>query len=250
LTGWLATCASAVAKPAADPGFRYSRDTFAFANETVWNYVEGEVHPENRPGREKKTAYTRRCFIVARAALQFWKFARFDPKASPPSDAELARLIRAVTRRDVWRVALPGHERVVIPGYASLRAASAARPRVFQENIGLGWPCYFRPGNYCIVFPVTQAHQAKTRADMELRLKKGEPVLLWLVNFPKLDINHACLVYAKASDTAYTVYDPNYANEHKQLRYDPVTRQFDFSKTFYFKGGAVKVRPIFLSPIQ
>jgi hypothetical protein len=70
------------AVPAPRP-FRYDTDTFSFANETVWNYVNGSVQSESSHPQDRKRDYTRRCFVVTRAAVQFWKFARFDPRAAP-----------------------------------------------------------------------------------------------------------------------------------------------------------------------
>src|SRR5262245_58612876 len=78
----------------------YPRDTFAFKNETVWNYVGGSVRPETDAHREARPhEYNQRCYVLSRALVQFWKFARFDP-GQPPLDAKsLAQRIREVTER-------------------------------------------------------------------------------------------------------------------------------------------------------
>ena len=116
--------------PAARP-FRYGADTFAFANETVWNYVNGSVQTDSSSAARKRD-YTRRCFVVTRAAVQFWKFARFDPTAPPLPAEKLAGRIREVTERSVWLPALTRAQRIVFPGYSSLHEISAARPGIFQ----------------------------------------------------------------------------------------------------------------------
>jgi hypothetical protein len=236
--------------------FNFEKDGFSFANETVWDYqngkpvVDGKKHDVTKEGEE---GYNRRCFVMSRAAVQFWKFARFDSSKPKLSDKELAARVREVTGRDVWRAPLPPSERTVIPGYANLRAASAAKTEVFQKNIGLGWPTYFRPGNTPLVFPPTRAHQARTNDELMESLRLGFPTILWLANFPELDMNHAVIVYAavkKGAKTVYTVDDPNYSTGPKRLTYDPATRTFSYQKTFYFPGGTVDARPLYLSPMQ
>ena len=75
------------------PRFQFERDTFAYANELVFNYQNGvHVADTNAPNRER--SYTRRCFIMAAGVVQFWKHARFDPQAPPVSKNDLARRIR------------------------------------------------------------------------------------------------------------------------------------------------------------
>ncbi len=69
------------ADDAAPRPFRYSTDTFSFANETVWNYAGGTVQKETKARRRE---YTRHCFVVSRAAVQFWKFAPLRSVGSAP----------------------------------------------------------------------------------------------------------------------------------------------------------------------
>jgi len=235
----------------APPPFTYATDTFSFANETVWNYVGGEVHQES-PGA-KKRQYTRHCFVVTRAAVQFWKFARFDPAAPPLPDDQIALRIREVTGRSVWLPALPPAQRIVFPGYANLRQASAARPGLFQANIGLGWPIYFRAGNMAIVAPVPRSTQAHLNAEIFRDLQIGEPSIVWLYNFPSLNINHVVVIFSVKQVgklSRYQVYDPNYASGPKQLRFDAATRTFTYQPTFYFKGGAVTARAVYRGVLQ
>src|SRR5579871_4801289 len=153
--------------------FDFDTDTFSFANETVWNYVNGKVQDET-PG-EKKRSYTRHCFVVTRAAVQFWKFARFDPHGKPLPPDQLADRVREVTERSVWLPALSEKERIVFPGYANLREISAASPGVFQSNIGLGWPIYFRAGMMPIVAPVYREMQAQLNGEIYHDLQYNDP---------------------------------------------------------------------------
>ncbi len=252
LAAGLMMCSTATAAPAP---FRFSTDRFAFANETVWNYAQrssGKEDAPTTPANRKK--YSRRCFVLARAAVQFWKFARFDTAARPLSDAQLTERIRRVTERDVWREPLPFRERVVFPGYANLLEMSRARGDVLRANVGLGWPTYFRPGNFSIIAPVTRAHQQRTAGELRSALAAGIPTILWLVNFPSLTINHAVVVYdflgRRGGREIFRVYDSNDARRPKELAYDPASRTFFFERTFYFAGGRVNVRPVYRSSFQ
>jgi len=240
------------AAPAPRP-FRYDTDTFAFANETVWNYVNGSAQSESSRPQTHKRDYTRRCFVVTRAAVQFWKFARFDPRAAPLPRDQLAARIRDVTERSVWLPALSQNQRVVFPGYASLHAISAADPGIFQANIGLGWPVYFRAGNIPIVAPVYRETEARLNDEIFHDLQLNWPTIVWLYNFPSLNINHVVVVFAGQRARGrfhYQVYDPNYVGAPKKLDYDATTRTFSYQPTFYFKGGAVNARAIYRGVLQ
>ena len=238
--------------PAPRP-FRYDTDTFSFANETVWNYVNGSVQSESSHASAQKRDYTRRCFVVTRAAVQFWKFARFEPTSAPLSHDELAARIRDVTARSVWLPPLPLGQRIVFPGYASLRAISAADPSVFQANIGLGWPVYFRAGNMPIVAPVYRETEARLNDEILHDLQLDYPTIVWLYNFPSLSINHVVVVIGARrvhDQVHYQVYDPNYTDGPKRLDYTVSTRTFSYQPTFYFKGGNVDARAIYRGVLQ
>jgi hypothetical protein len=136
---WLALffIAAPTAKSAIASDFRFNRDTFAFANETVFEYRDGLAHLRKPSATENQPRpYTRRCFVMSRAALQFRKFARFDPHGAPLDDRVLTERVRTITRRPAWGEALPADRRIVFPGYTNLRAMSRTRSRVLQENIG------------------------------------------------------------------------------------------------------------------
>ncbi|MEZ5404912.1 MAG: hypothetical protein R3F23_01695 [Verrucomicrobiia bacterium] len=229
--------------------FDFEKDHFAFANETVWNYESGK--PSLRKKNEKH--YTRRCFVVARAALQFWKFAKFTPQKPKLTQDKLVERIRQITRTPVWKSAFPISEKIEIPGYANLNEASQKEPVIFQQNIGLGWPTYFRPGNFPIVLPPSHFQQAKLHNFLQTSLQKNQPVIVWLINFPSLSINHAVVVFhvtTQQTQYDYLVYDPNTPQRPLTLSYHPDVHQFNFEKTFYFRGGKVQARPVYLSPFQ
>jgi hypothetical protein len=237
--------------PAPRP-FHYDTDSFAFANETVWNYVNGSVQ-SGPAAAARKRDYTRRCFVVTRAAVQFWKFARFDPHAAPLSPTLLADRIREVTARSVWLPPLPPAQRIVFPGFASLRALSAANSSIFQSNIGLGWPVYFRAGNAPIAVPLSPATEAALNDEILHDLALNYPTIVWLYRFPSLAINHVVVIIAGHRDGTHShflVYDPNYTDGPKKLDYDAKTMTFSYQPTFYFKGGAVDARAIYRGVFQ
>jgi hypothetical protein len=230
---------------AAPKPFTYPGDTFAFKNETKWNYVGGAVQPESRDSHLRD--YTGRCMVLSRASVQFWKFARFDPHAPPIDDTELARRIREICARDVWRPALSPRDRIVLP-YRDLHEASAERRFVFQRNIGFGWPFYFRAGNIVIASWVSRGIEARLNSEIFHDLALNTPTIIWAYRFPSLKMNHVIVVYSGHRDATgyhYLVYDTNYHDAPKHLDFNPATRTFAFEPVYYFKGGPVTVRSIY-----
>jgi hypothetical protein len=236
--------------PAPRP-LEYPEDTFAFKNETVWNYAGGSVQPE--ADKDHVREYTRRCFVLSRAIVQFWKFARFDPEAKPLPDAELAKRIREVSERSVWLPALAPKDRIVIPGYHNLHEASEKKRYVFQANIGRGWPIYFRAGNTPISFWVTRALEDRLNGEIFHDLQMNTPTILWVYRFPSLKMNHVVVVYEGTHDSSgyhYHVYDPNYRDRFSHLDYDPKIRTFRYEPVYFFKGGPVTVRSLYRGWLQ
>jgi len=239
------------AATAAPVPLRYPDDTFAFKNETVWNYVGGAVQPETDETRRRQ--YTQRCFVLSRSVVQFWKFARFEPGLPPLATRALADRIRQVTGRSVWLPALAPGDRIVIPGYHNLHEASARMAYVFQANLGLGWPFYFRVGNGVIALWVTRALEDRLNGEIFQDLQMNTPTILWVYRFPSLKMNHIVVVYSGTHDARgyhYHVYDPNYRDRFSHLEYDPQTRTFSFQKVYFFKGGPVTVRSIYRGLLQ
>ena len=102
VVAWLSAIAiSATHARAVEPNFRFDRDTFAFANQTVFEYHDGHASLRKN-STVKRDAYNRHCFVLCRTAMQFRKFARFDPKGAPLDDTLLAARVRAVTHRAAW----------------------------------------------------------------------------------------------------------------------------------------------------
>jgi hypothetical protein len=237
--------------PAPHP-LRYPQDTYAFKNETVWNYNNGTVQAGADTTKNQRQ-YTRRCFVLSRSLVQFWKFAKFDPDGKRLDDQQLAARIRQVTERSVWLPILSDKDRVVFPGYHNLREASGDRPDVFRENLGLGWAIYFRPGNFPITLPVDRSTEARVNREIYHDLQENYPTIIWAYRFPSLKLNHVLVIFQGTRDAAgyhYLVYDPNYDDRPMHLDYDNNTRSFRYEASYYFKGGYVNVRAIYRGLVQ
>jgi len=232
--------------------FSFERDTFAFQNATVLKYKNGRPTLERRSTPDDPSSqYSRACFVMTRAAMQFRKFALLDPHGVPLSDKELAARIRKVTRRAPWHQALPENQRVIFPGHANLRELSKARAHVFQENLGSGFATYFRPGNFRMFFQHSPKYQEKMHANLEAALARGDLFVGYLSTYPKLSINHCVLFYARkpghtGSETErYLVYDPNHAEAPRELTWSPGERAFAYQKDIDFVGGFVRVYQVY-----
>jgi hypothetical protein len=249
--------AATTAKSATGSNFRFDRDTFAFANETVLEYRDGQAHLRKPATAEnRRRPYTSRCFVMSRAAMQFRKFARFDFRSAPLNDRALAGRIRTITGRSAWRNALPADQRIVLPGYPNLRAMSRTRGRVLQDNIGIGWTTYVRFGSIRMLYEFSRKYQEQTHANLDATLARGELFVAHLSTFPNLSINHAVLVYARkaasrrASIERYAVYDPNHPEAPRELTWSTADRAFAYQKDWDFVGGFVRVYQVYGKPIQ
>src|ERR1041384_2873427 len=180
--------------------FDFRRDTFAYANELVWAYdydAEGKWISQRR---EPKPDYAQHCFVLARSARQFFDNARFDPEQPLADEATYRRLIRQLLAASP-RHPLPADKRVVIPGYASLRAFSQAHENLLKGECGGSWQCYVQRGNWRMIFPFSRRQQAQVAKQLAVRLKESGPAIVHVVRFPQLTINHAMLVF-EAKETA------------------------------------------------
>jgi hypothetical protein len=243
---------------AAAPDFKFDRDTLAFANSTVFDYQDGKVAAS--PGKsegDQLRAYTRRCFVMSRTVLQFHKFARFDPRSAPLDDKTLVARVRTLTRLHPWQPAMPENERIVFPGYANLRTLSKARPRVLQENLGLGWPTYARIGNFRMFFRRDDdKYQEETQKNLDAALAGEGFFVAYLSDYPHFRINHAVLVYARKPVRSpkgiqrYVAYDPNHPDAPRELKWSPSMRIFNYQKDEEFVGGYTRVYQVYGKPWQ
>jgi hypothetical protein len=244
-------CAQLGSEPASfDRPFRFSRDSFAFANELIWSYDFDSDGTWRGSPRLPRPSYTHRCFVLVRTARQFFESARFAPELPPPDPETLRTLVHRVAREDPRRP-LPEEERVVIPGFASLRELSRARESLLKEEIGGVLWSYTERGNWRMVIPFTRAHQRETAERLVASLERNRPPIVHLVRFPRISINHAVLLFAYAElpgSIRFQAYDPNAPDAPTTLTFDRASRTFTLPRNSYFHGGRVDVYEIYDRP--
>src|SRR5579859_6660646 len=227
--------------------FNFQKDTFAYANELVWEYhFDQQGRWTSRP-RRPKPDYTHHCFVVARSARQFFEHARFDPTQPVADSATYRRLVRQVISISPRRV-LPDSQKIVIPGYADLRAFSQAWEGLLKAECGGAWQSYFQRGHWRMIMPLSRHHQEKMARQLAADLKADRPPVVHLVRFPQLTINHAVVLFDAAEDEKeirFSVYDPNKPEKPALLTYDRASRTFNFPANDYFPGGRVDVYEIY-----
>jgi hypothetical protein len=227
--------------------FDFEKDSFAYANELVWDYYyDGNgnwVHKRHEPEPD----YTHHCFVVARSARQFFQQARFDPSAPVADEAAYRRLIRQVVDLDPDRV-LPESKKIVIPGYADLRTFSTAQEKLLKAECGGAWQSYLQRGHWRVVFPFSRSGQEKAAKQLIQSIRQNRPPVIHVIRFPSLAINHALLLFEvkEAEDRIeFAVYDPNKPDSPKVLTFDRATRTFSYPANDYFSGGPVDVYEIY-----
>jgi len=227
--------------------FEFQRDTFACANELVWEYRFDETgHWTSRP-RKPKPDYTHHCFVVVRSAKQFFEHARFDPGKPSADEKTYRHLIREIVSSSP-RTESSKINRIVVPGFANLRDLSREHEALLKAECGGAWQSYFQRGHWRMIFPFSRRHQEKTARELLETVRRGQPTVVHLVRFPSLKINHAVLLFdAEESDAEirFAAYDPNAPEKPTVLTYDRATRTFSFPTNFYFPGGRVDVYEIY-----
>jgi hypothetical protein len=243
----LIAIACGTARAATPAPFRFATDTFAFPNVTVWEYGPG---PEGalvwRP-RLPRADFTMRCGTMVRAARQFRVHAQFDATRPPVDDGAYAAIVIEVLSRDARRTE-PSPNPVVVPGYADLRAFSAAHEGLLKAAIGAQWPGYLQRGNWRMIFPFTLRHQERTAGRLRAAVAAGETPIVHVVRFPRIAINHFALLYdveAGPDSLRFAMYDPNDAAQPLVLEWDAAAREFTYPRTPYFLGGPVRVYEVY-----
>lgn len=247
---WFASgCAAPKPIPAQPRPFLFGQDTFAYANELQWIYYFDEKGAWTHRRNEPKPDYTHHCFVVVRAAKQFFLSARFEPGQPVADETTYRRRIRAVMASDP-RSAAPDGEKVVIPGYGSLHEFSAAQERVLKEECGSFWQSYFQRGHWRMIFPFSRRHQAQAAGQLLASARANRPAVVHVACFPSLRINHALLLFdAQETDTEieFAAYDPNDAQGPTRLTFDRARRTFRYPTNRYFPGGDVNAYEVYVS---
>lgn len=228
--------------------FEFARDTFAFANELVWEYrPDAATGKMNFLPRDPKPDYAHRCFVLTRAARQFLYHAQFEPAQMTADENMYRRLVREVAARNPRRPC-PAENRVAIPGYAGLREFSAAWGPLLKSACGGAWQSYVLRSHWRMIFPISRAHQERTLASLTAALQKNVSPIVHLVKFPSLTINHGMILF-DATETkngfAFSAYDPNLPEKPAQLIYERAQRTFWLPANTYWAGGGLNVIEIF-----
>ncbi len=230
--------------------FDLHRDTFAFSNDTVFAYGVDEAGKLHINRREKPAEFSHRCFVLARAVLQFNQFTRFAPELPKVPREEYRQLIVRVCRVPVWSSG--SREKIVIPGYADLHSFSIAYEGLLKENLGNWFPSYLRIGNWRMVMGHLRPFQASAAHWLEKSVGEHRLRAIYLARFPWM--NHVVIVYAADrkpnGDIRFTVYDPNYPNQPSWVDFNAAESSFSFQKRWYFPGGRVNVMRVFISPFH
>jgi hypothetical protein len=226
--------------------FDFQRDTFAFANETVFEYNIPPSKGAPKPRHEANSDYTLHCFVMARSARQFFQHARFDPTQRKVTDAAYAELVRRIVATDP-REDRPNEPAIVIPGYPNLRAFSAARGQVLKEQLGGAWQSFLQRGNWRIMLPFPAEQQQATAAELVESLQQNRPPVVHVVTH-SLSINHAVLLFGAVlhrETISFAMYDPNDPRAPRALEFNRRTGTFRFPTTAYFRGGPVDVYEVY-----
>jgi hypothetical protein len=228
--------------------FDFERDSFAFANELIWEYrIDTATGKTTFSRRDPKPAYALRCFVLTRAARQFLYHARFDAAGSAADDATYRRLVREVVSRDPRALCEQGRE-IVIPGYASLRQFSQAHEQLLKSECGGAWRSYVLRSHWRMVFPISRGHQARTAGRLVEAIRRGNSPIIHLVRFPELTINHGMVLFdtaESAKGACFQAYDPNDPAKPTRLSFDRVARTFLLPANCYWAGGPVNVIEIY-----
>ncbi len=241
-------CATTASRAPSTREFVLEHDRFAFPNELVWEYEPDPAtgRMNTRP-REPKPSYHHHCFVMVRAARQFFDFAEFRAHEPAADEATYRRRVREVIARDP-RSDPARREPVVFPGFENLREFSRAHEPLLKELCGGNWESYFQRGHWRMVFPITEGHQRRMAKRLQQELARGVVPVIHLVRFPKLTINHAVVVYdaeQEGEDVRFSCYDPNAPEEPLLVTYRASERRFYMPRNGYFIGGRVDVYEVY-----
>jgi hypothetical protein len=188
--------------------------------------------------------------VLARATLQFYQFARFEPRQPRMSREEYQRRVKQLCRIPVW--SRGPATKIVFPGYRDLHDFSAAYEGLLKENLGNWLPTYLRVGNWRMAMGHLRAGQSAAAEWLVESLERGQLRAVYLARFPQM--NHVVVVYdfrrEPGGNISFFVYDPNYPNEPSWAFYRASERSFEFQPRWYFPGGRVNVMRVFISPFH
>jgi len=227
--------------------FDFSRDTFSFANELTWIYYRDPATGEMKHRKQSPPPdYTLHCFVVARAAKQFFLNAQFAPEQPKLSEEDYRKLVKEIAHRNPRKTVHP--DPVIIPGCADLKHFSKDYEKLLKEECGSPWLSYSQRGHWRIMLPFTSGQREKDAEELQASVERNGIAVAHVITFPKLSINHALVIYgcvANAEEMKFTVYDPNSPKSPTTLTFDKATKKFTFPENDYFGGGVVNCYEVF-----
>ena len=227
--------------------FDFNKDTLAYPNELLWEYHYAANGKWTTQACRHKPTYALHCFVVARTVRQFFENARFNPNEPVADEGTYRQLVRQVVGSSP-RHPLPECEKVVIPGYPDLRTFSQGHESLLKQECGGAWQSYFQRGHWRMIFPFSRHQQEHVAAQLLAHIQPGWPVIVHLVRFPQLTINHGMVIFqAKefADRVDFTAYDPNQQSHPVTITYDQSARTFSLPPSNYYPGGRVDLYEIF-----
>jgi hypothetical protein len=100
------------------------------------------------------------------------------------------------------------------------------------------------------MMPFSRAGQKKASEVFVRKLAENQPLVVHLVRFPQLSINHAILLagfHRTEKGIDFIAYDPNTPGDPETLRFDEASRTFFLPSNAYFYGGKVNVYEVYRS---
>jgi hypothetical protein len=243
----LSGCASAVPldtavrRPVPTPLIQFGADTFAFPNES------------RTKNKDKPDLYANYCFVMARAIIQFHRFAHFDPSAPRLTAGEYAERVREVTAFSPWADSIPPEARIVIPGYASLYELSADQEAAVKAGLPDRFWTFVHWTNWRVVFPMTGGHQEGVASETMAELQAGRLVQWLVTNFPTWELNHTVVAYdyriGENGSVEFLVYDPNDPYVPGVISFDRSERHFVATHLFDTTEGTIRAFRMYYSPL-
>ena len=228
--------------------FDFFRDTFAFRNELVWEYlIDEKTGAVTTRKNDPPPTYAHHCFVLVRAAKQFNLHARFDPSRPESSPADYAKKIREVLSRHLAKPS-PEDDRIIFPAFNGLREFSAAHEQVLKQNLGGAWQSYVNRRHWNMLVPYTRRRIETEANHLITQIQKNRTPVVHVFRFPQLTINHALLIFAFQKTNqgiTFQTYDPNLPAAPSELLYLAAEHRFDLPRNIYWAGGAVKVYETF-----
>jgi hypothetical protein len=225
---------------AGPPAFTFGADTFAFRNEIR----------ARRPDAGDDL-YAHYCFVLARGVRQFFQYARFDPEAPRLTSAEYEARVRDIATRVPWSPALAESDRVVIPGYAHLRAFSASEETAVKAGLGSPVGTWLHWTNWRVTLPVTMAHQAHIADEIVRELDHERLVQLLVTNWPIPELNHTVVVY-RADDRVdhidFAIWDPNEPERPGTMTFDRLAQRFWATDMYAVRPGPIRAFRMYHRP--